>query len=114
MNVEDYEYLARTLASAIEAAMWSTDFTEQVSGLAAVQEALEHRAQGLPLPDAARLRLEILHTLQQSDEYADDVKAKEFGTMYCMLDALTDEERTHLATLLVELLSFVAKKLADA
>ena len=113
MNVEDYAHLAETLSTAIEAAMWSTEFTDQVTELSAVQDALEHRAHDLPLPDAARLRLDILHVLKQSDEYADDVKAKEFGTLYCLLDAMTDDDRIRLASLLVELLRFAAAKSGD-
>jgi hypothetical protein len=88
--------------------MWSTDFAEQVTELSAVQEALEQRVHDLPLPDAARLRLDILHVLKQANEYADDPRAKEFGTIYCLLDSMTAEERQRLASLLVRLQSFAA------
>lgn len=110
MDVEDHRYLAIALTNAIEAAMWSTDFTEQVNELSAVQEALEHQGKDLPLPDAARVRLEVLQVLKRADEYADDPRAKEFGTLFCLLDTMTDDERTRLATMLVQLLRFVSAK----
>jgi hypothetical protein len=110
MNEDDYQYLAAMLAGAIEAAMWNTDFAEQVADLQAVQEALEGRGKGLPLPEAARVRLEVLHMLKQADAYADDPRAKEFGTMYCLLETMTGDDRTRLATMLIQLMRFAAVK----
>lgn len=108
MNTDDYEHLATTLSSAIEAAMWSTDFAEQATELTAVETALENQGKDLPLPDGARLRLEVLHVLKQADSYADDPRAKEFGELYCLLETMTDEERGRLASALVQLLRIAA------
>src|SRR5262245_39071491 len=110
MDADDYHHLASVLSQAIEAAMWSTDFAEQVADLSSVQEALEGRAKGLPIPDAARVRLEVLHVLKQADAYADDPRAKEFGTMYCLLETMTNEDRAKLAAMLVQLVKFAAVK----
>jgi hypothetical protein len=110
MDAEDYRHLATTLTNAIEAAMWSADFTEQVDELSAVQDALERQGKDLPLPDAARVRLEVLQVLKRADEYADDPRAKEFGTQFCLLETMTPDERTRLAGMLIQLLRFVAAK----
>jgi hypothetical protein len=110
MNAEDYQHLVRVLSLAIEAAMWSSDFAEQVEDLTALQDVLEGPAKGLPLPEAARLRLEVLHVLKQADAYADDPRAKEFGTTFCLLETMTNEDRAKLATMLVQLLKFAAVK----
>jgi hypothetical protein len=110
MNIDDYEHLATTLSAAIEAAMWSTDYTEQVVELLAVQEALESRAKDLPVPDPARLRLEILHVLKRADAYEDDARAKEFGALFVMLETMTEDDRGKFATLLVQLLRHAVKE----
>jgi hypothetical protein len=108
MNADDYEHLATVLAAAVEAAMWRTDFAEQASELSAVEEALENQGKDLPLPDAARLRLEVLHVLKQADAYADDPRAKEFGEVYCLLATMTDEDRGRFGSALVQLLRIAA------
>ena len=77
---------------------------EQVTDLSAVLDALEGRAKGLPLPEAARVRLEVLQLLKQADAYADDPRAKEFGTMYCLLETMESDDRSRLATRLIQLL----------
>ncbi len=106
----DYDYLCEVLSSAIQAAMWSNDFGEQVNELSALQDALEHRGKDLPLPDAARLRLDVLAVLKSADTFADDPRAKEFGTLYCLLDNLSEDERGRLAALLVQLLRFTSAR----
>ena len=108
MTADDYEHLANVLAAAIEAAMWRSDYAEQASELDAVEDALENQGRDLPLPDAARLRLEVLHVLKQADAYADDPRAKEFGEVYCLLATMTDEDRARLGSALVQLLRISA------
>ena len=114
MNADDYQHLAKALALVIEASMWNIEFAEHVAELEGLEDVLEHRAKDLPLPDAARLRLEILQVLKQADAYADDPRAKEFGTMFCLLDTLSSADRVRLSTMLVELLRFAAEKSAPA
>lgn len=113
MKTEDYEHLATTLGAAIEAAMWSTDFADQASEFDAVKDALENRAKDLPLPEPARLRLEILHVLKRAEEYEDDARAKEFGAFFVMLETMTPDDRRAFAALLVQLLRHAAKERAD-
>jgi hypothetical protein len=55
----------------------------------------------------------VLQVLKQADEYADDARAKEFGTMYCLLDSMSAEDRTRLAALLVDLFRFASAKTRD-
>ena len=109
MNTESYQRLAATLSTAVTAAMWSTESTEQVEALLALQDVLESQARGLPLHEPARLRLEILQVLKRADEYEDDARAKEFGALYVMLETMTTEDRAAFATLLVQLLRIAAK-----
>lgn len=106
----DYDHLSEKLALAVQASMWNEDYATQVDPLSELRDALSNEGRDLPLPEAARLRLDVLQVLDSADEYADDPRAKEFGTLYCLLENMPIQTRSQLAAKLMALLRFTSAR----
>lgn len=109
-NVE-YFYVAEKLATAIQQAMWSEDYTMQSHELLLVRDAL--RRQGGQLWAVARAREDratILRLLEPAAELSEDARAKGVGTLSLHLERMSDDDQMELAAAMLSLLRFCERK----